>query len=159
MNRILKWFSYLFFWLLLEMKFSTQTIVQGIIISTIVLALTEKIFKKTNIMQVKGQPFWRMIWFFFIVVLEMLKAAFQHILRIIAGDDEPVIIEVDLNVRDEFVISLISNAITLTPGTITIKVDRNRLTILGFAKNEFEKKQIKYTILNKFQKPFKENKI
>jgi len=94
------------------------------------------------------------LWFFGIVLLEIFLAAYQHIQRVLAGEDRSVIFEIKLNISDEFAIALIANAITLTPGTLTMQVHEQTLTILGFAESDEEVEQIKTVIIEKFQKPF-----
>ncbi|MCT4660690.1 MAG: Na+/H+ antiporter subunit E [Tissierellales bacterium] len=154
MNKLLKWVSYLFFWMILESSFSIESLVKGIIVASIVLLFSNKIFKNNDVKYLKGQAIWRTIWFLEIVMVEMFKAAFQHIVRIMIGDDTPVILEVELEFKDPFITMLIANAITLTPGTITLKVEGSKLTVLGFAKDSFEEEAIRHTILSRFQKPF-----
>lgn len=154
MNNIIKWISYLFFWLLLEGSFSIESLLKGLFVSSAVYMVSNIIFKNNEVVHLKGQSIWRMGWFFCIVIIEMFKAAFQHIIRIMIGDDKPVIIDVKLDFSDSFITMLIANAITLTPGTITLKVEGAKLSVLGFAKDDFEKEAIRYTILSKFQKPF-----
>jgi len=159
MNRFLKWISYLIFWIVLSGERAMLKILNGSLGSVTVLIITEKTFQKTKVEHVKGQPFWRLLWLFFIVVVEMFKAAFQHIVRIIVGDDVPVILDIELSISDEFIVTLIANAITLTPGTITLKTNGNIITVLGFAKDEFEENEIRHTILTKFQKPFRRSRL
>ncbi len=56
--------------------------------------------------------------------------------------------------EDEFAIALIANAITLTPGTLTMQVHDQTLTILGFADSIEEVDEIKRVVIEKYQKPF-----
>lgn len=153
-RRTFLFFSLFIFWMILVSDFNTRQIISGIIISAFSVYASEKIFKKVEVEYLKMIPIWRIFWFLIIVVSEIFIAAYKHIIRIIRGDDLAEIFDVELNVTNELSIALISNAITLTPGTMTLRIYGNKITVLGFASSEEEVEDAKDTILNKFQKPF-----
>lgn len=157
MNYFLKYISFLLFWFVLNAKFSLSNLIIGLIVCFIVLKIDSLVFKSQDNLKTPKQndkAIIRVVWLFLIVILEIFKAAFEHILRIIKGSDASVIIHVALDVTYPLYITLIANAITLTPGTLTIKSQNNILTIVGFAQTEEDKAKIVSTIIDKFQKPF-----
>jgi multicomponent Na+:H+ antiporter subunit E len=74
-------------------------------------------------------------------------------LCIIKKDCIPCIAEVDLTISDPLFITIISNSITLTPGTMTIDVNDNKLTVLSL-KNCCDYELISAEIKNKFENFF-----
>lgn len=155
-RRVISFFSLFMLWMILVCDFNARQVISGAVISFFSLHISEKIFKKVDVEHVKMISIWRLCWFFSIVMGEIFVAAYKHIIRIIRGDDIAEIFDVELNVTNELSIALISNAITLTPGTMTLRIYGNRITVLGFASSEKEVLDAKDTILNKFQKPFLE---
>lgn len=157
LNYFLKYISFLLFWFVLNAKFSLPNLFIGLIACFIVLKIDSLVFKSHDISKNLNQndkAILRVIWLFLIVIVEIFKAAFEHILRILKGSDASVIIHIALDVTHPLYITLIANAITLTPGTLTIKSQGNILTIVGFAQTEEDKAKIVSTIIDKFQKPF-----
>ncbi|MGB3368857.1 MAG: Na+/H+ antiporter subunit E [Acidaminobacteraceae bacterium] len=153
-NKITMFVSLFLFWIILSGEISRRQLILGSISSLIVIIISDILLNKSRSSRVKVQKVYKIIWFSCLVAVEIFKAAYEHIIRVFNGSELPRVIRVKLDVKDEFSIAMISNAITLTPGTVTVEVSYNRLTIIGFAKNEKEIADIKNTILNVYQKPF-----
>lgn len=153
-NKITMFVSLFVFWIILSGEISKRQVILGSISSLIVMIISDVLLNKSRSSRVKVQRAYRIIWFSCLVAVEIFKAAYEHIIRVVSGSELPRVIHVKLDVKDEFSIAMISNAITLTPGTVTVEVSYNRLTIIGFANTEKEISAIKNTILNVYQKPF-----
>jgi multicomponent Na+:H+ antiporter subunit E len=91
--------------------------------------------------------------YIFIVIFEIFKSTIRHMYRIIFESGETQIIEIELRVKNEIAFLLISNAITLTPGTATIQMIRNQVTILKYIGSEKDDKDLKQYI-NKLENIF-----
>jgi len=102
---------------------------------------------------IKLPPTWRFIWFGYIVFLAIVKSSVEHIFRIIKNEAEYETFEVTLDTHNVIIITLIANAITLTPGTITLNVNEQTLEVIGFSKGKDNIESMRQDILN-FQKPF-----
>lgn len=153
-NFTLKAIGLYVFWLILCGGLDRRSIVTGIGAVGIVMLVSNMSLKRYASRHVFIQYHYHIIWFAGILLIEIFRAAYQHIQRVFSGEDQSVIFEIELSVTDEFAIALIANAITLTPGTLTMQVHDQRLTILGFAESDKEIEDIRNTILDKFQKPF-----
>ena len=140
--------------IILSAEISKRQIILGLISSFLVLIISEALLNKSRSSRVKIPRAYRILWFSLIVAWEILKAAYEHILRVLSGSEVPRVIHVKLDVEDEFSVAMISNAITLTPGTVTVEVFYNRLTVIGFANTEKDIDNIKNTILKSYQRPF-----
>lgn len=154
MGKVIKFISFMIFWLMLNPDFSGLNIFFAFVFCSLVLWIDTLIFEDYEKHLNAHKNLWRILWFSGIVIVEIFKAAFQHILRIFSTNSKTVIIHLSLDVVNPIYITLIANAITLTPGTLTIKANNNVLTIVGFANSEKEKNEILHTILYRFQKPF-----
>lgn len=65
------------------------------------------------------------------LALEILKANFNVLKVVLNGKrhTDPSIVYVDFDLKDEKSLVILANSITLTPGTITVSVEGNRLCI------------------------------
>ena len=64
--------------------------------------------------------------------IQIYQSGFSAILKIIKGEDAVKIINYETCMRNELGICLLANAITLTPGTVTIGKNGRLLQILAF---------------------------
>ncbi len=154
MNSFVKFINLYGFWIILSGDFSRRVLVTGAISAIFVMIVADYSLRHFQSEHVIIRHHYHILWFFWIVLIEIFLAAYQHIQRVLAGEDRSVIFELELNISDEFAIALIANAITLTPGTLTMQVHNQTLTILGFAESDSEVEDIKKVILEKFQRPF-----
>lgn len=153
-NKITMFISLFIFWIILSGEISKRQVILGSISAIIILVISEVLLNKSRSSRVKIPRAYRIVWFVFLVAIEIFKAAYQHVIRVFSGSDFPRVMHVKLDVHDEFSVAMISNAITLTPGTVTVEISANKLTVIGFASNEKDIDKIKYTIMKVFQKPF-----
>lgn len=118
------------FWLLFTFSFSLFNIAAGLIICSLVAFASKGVLYGSESYLFRKIGFLTMIKYVCNLLLEIYKSSFSYIVRIIKKDCEPFIVEITLDVTDPLVIAIISNSITLTPGTLTIDVQNNKLTIL-----------------------------
>lgn len=64
--------------------------------------------------------------------LQIYSSGFAAILKIIKGQEQVKIIDYETCISDDLGISLLANAITLTPGTVTVDKHGRQLKILSF---------------------------
>lgn len=143
----------MFFWLLLNGSFTPKMMIYGTIFSIIIIMFTSNILFKLDDDMLRLPPTWRFVWFGVIVAYAILKASISHVLRIIKNECRYKVLYIQLDTNNTFIITLIANAITLTPGTITLEVEMSKLKVLGFAKNERDLDAIKEEVMQ-YQKPF-----
>lgn len=154
LNKGLLFGSLIIFWFVLNGELNMRQLVSAIFCSGLTVYLTSEVFSRSGSQPVKIPPAWRIIWFLGIVLIEIFKAAYNHIIRILSGEGKAKIFRIYLDITDEFAVAMIANAITLTPGTITLGIEGNKLVVVGYAKNRDEVKLLKETVLKDFQKPF-----
>ncbi|MGI6020220.1 MAG: Na+/H+ antiporter subunit E [Lachnospiraceae bacterium] len=123
---------FLAFWILLNGRFTAEILIFGIFISAAIYFFICKFmdfsFKK-DLMLVKSAGL--MIRFIFILIKEIAKANFNVIKLIMSTryEPEPEVVYFTTDLRTGFAKTMLANAITLTPGTITVSVVENEFCI------------------------------
>lgn len=120
-------------WIILNEKAGPMEILSGICFSVISILFTNYYLLETDY---ATAYFIRLPVFFqysMYVIIQIYKSGFSAIKKIIKGEDAVKIIEYETCITDELAICLLANAITLTPGTVTITKEGSHLQILSFA--------------------------
>ncbi|HXK71174.1 MAG TPA: Na+/H+ antiporter subunit E [Clostridia bacterium] len=119
-------------WIALNEELSIFNVLAGLILSVITILFTGSLFFNKGYISTYQIPFYRMIVYHLYVVFLIFKSGMSAIPRIIAGNDKTKTIKYLSGCKDDFALSLLSNAITLTPGTVTLDLTKNELTVLCF---------------------------
>lgn len=143
----------MFFWLILSGSYDIKTILYGSLFSVFIIIFTYKIIFELDDDILRLPQMWRFIWFGGIVFVSIMKAANQHMVRIIKGQNAYQVFEVNLDTNNLVIITLIANAITLTPGTITLSVEGRTLKVIGFCEKP-DDIQMMIEEIYTYQKPF-----
>lgn len=147
-------FILLVFWMLFTFNFSYLNLIAGIIVCFVVTRLSYGILYNEKGFIFKALRIKIIIKYFLNLLLEIYKSSFSYMIRIIKKDCEPCIVEVELSVTDPLAIAIISNSITLTPGTLTVDVNDNKLTVLALKNCEDCELAVNTEIKDKFEKIF-----
>lgn len=142
------------FWMLLTNNFSLINIVTGIVVSFFSARVSYGILYDDSGFMFKFPKLLVLLSYSIRLIIEIYKSSFIHIKRIIKKDYHPSIIEVELEVNDPLAITIISNSITLTPGTITIDANKNKLLVLSIKDDGKDGKTISENIKNTYEKFF-----
>jgi energy-converting hydrogenase B subunit A len=67
--------------------------------------------------------------YFIVLVVEIIKATFDVALRTLNGKVEPVIVEIETELKRPVSQVILANSITLTPGTLSIDLDSENCII------------------------------
>ncbi len=113
-------------------EFTVFNIIIGIVLSFITVLLTGHLFFPEGYIETYKIPFFRMLIYHLYVVLLVFKSGLSAIPRILFGSDKTTTVKYISDCMDNFALSLLSNAITLTPGTVTLDLTKNELTVLCF---------------------------
>lgn len=142
------------FWIILAGELTLRQLVSGALSSILTIGIYHWVLRNSGADRIRWLSFRTMVLFSGILLAEIFKSALRHIRRIIKGygntDDCRLILEVE----DEMAIALLSNAITLTPGTVTLEADRKILSVLFYG--DFPKQCPLDLVLmvDRLQKPF-----
>ena len=121
------------FWLILSQKITLEIILFGVAIVAAVFAFMCRAMNYSFKLELKVYRIaGLMICFCLLLVWEVIKAnlAVAHIVLFRNEKYKPVIVHVDVPLKNSFTRTLMANSITLTPGTIT--VDENDGTYIVY---------------------------
>ena len=120
-------------WLVLNEELSLRQVVIGFLLSIIVLWFTNKQLLLRDYSLVYRIRPWVWLRYISVVIFRIYKSGLVAIARIIKGDDSVCVTEYHSELDNELALMLLGNAITLTPGTVTIDVQGKTLLVLHFS--------------------------
>lgn len=115
-------------WCLLSWSIDYQHIIVGIIVSFIVAYLTGDLFtSRPHLFKHVSRYLW-FLYYIFIFGWECLKANIDVARRVIhpLKPLKPGIVKVRTSLTNDTALTFLANSITLTPGTLTVDIDKNR---------------------------------
>lgn len=123
---------YFLAWIIFNGKVTTEIVIFGIVIAAAVFAFTCKFMgyslKKEKMLYRKSFLFLRYIG---VLIVEILKAN-ADVVKIIFNDKEtvePVMVTFRTSLKSELMRVILANSITLTPGTITVSLEKDELVV------------------------------
>lgn len=120
------------FWFILNQKINLEITIFGIVITFFVGLLTNYLFDyspKKEIRIMKKIPIF--MTYIVLLVWEILKASFT-MMKIIVDKRipvEPTLVTFKTGIKTDIGNFILANSITLTPGTITVKVEKGEMTV------------------------------
>ena len=139
---------YLLFWIVLSANAKVETICIGIIVSLLVRNLNKDLMcsnRQVNFMKSIGK------WLSYTIILikEIIVSNF-NVAKIVLSPRiviSPQIVTINTKIKSDFLKTIFANSITLTPGTLTISMDRDKITVHclkdefanGLINSDFEK--------------------
>lgn len=141
-------------WMLLTLKFTFLNFTLGIILCSIVTHISFDIFYDNSKSTIRIPNIMTLLKYSIMLIIEIYKASFINMMRIIKNDSNIAIVQVKLEVKNPLLVIIICNSITLTPGTITIDWNKNNLYVLTIKDDGCNGKRIEYYIKEKFEKYF-----
>ena len=112
------------FWVLLTWSFELQELATGAVVSLAVALFSARFFiHEKAFWLLNPAKFGALFAYVFVFLWELLKANWDVAKRCYGGckNINPGIVKVPVNVKSDYGRSLLSNSITLTPGTITME--------------------------------------
>lgn len=123
---------YFVLWVIFNGNFTLEIAVFGVIVAAALFAFTCK-FTDYSLADEKKlyKNFFRIIHYIIVLVMEIVKANLAVIRLILSEKEEPEpqLITFTVGLETPMGRSLLANAITLTPGTITVLLEDNNYTV------------------------------
>jgi len=127
-------FSFLFYLLLTigsgeVLLWSPEEILFGLVFSILTVCIIKKVFSEMGVTP-SVELFNPKRWFLFIVFVtgpffvSMTKANLDVAYRVITGKIRPGIVKIPSGLKTDFGVSMLANLITLTPGTLSVDIDK-----------------------------------
>lgn len=95
----------------------------------------------------------------FVRVVGDIIVANLHVARLVLGPLDrlrPDFVEVPLDIADPFVATLLGSIVSLTPGTVSIEIDRDRNALLVHGLHIQDRETVVATIKRRYEVPLKE---
>ncbi|MFN3712110.1 MAG: Na+/H+ antiporter subunit E [Alcanivoracaceae bacterium] len=141
-------------WLLLANDFSAGQMVLGLFFAWLVPLLTRPFW--LNRPRIRNP--WRLVTFLLLVHRDILLANVTVAKLILRSPDRlrPAFVEVPLDIEDEFVITLLASIVSLTPGTVSADVSRDRRLLLVHGLDVGDTATLVASIKQRYEAPLKE---
>jgi multicomponent K+:H+ antiporter subunit E len=141
-------------WLLLANDFSAGQMVLGLFFAWLVPLLTRPFW--LNRPPIRNP--WRLVTFLLLVHRDILLANVTVAKLILRSPSRlrPAFVEVPLDIEDEFVITLLASIVSLTPGTVSADVSRDRRTLLVHGLDVEDTAVLVASIKQRYETPLKE---
>jgi multicomponent Na+:H+ antiporter subunit E len=94
----------------------------------------------------------------FVLIIEIFKSSWSYILTIFHQRFEIVVFDMVLSFTDPIKVALVANSITLTPGTVTVDVNQQTITVMAFVDKGTTQAQIEAPIRERFEALLKDKK-
>ncbi len=130
-NSILITFLFLFaLWLLFTFSLDPFSLLLGGIFSLTIALFTHDLFVEKDEKIHRGIPrFEFFLLYIFVVLWEIYLASFNVVYRVITMKINPGIIKIRTRLKSNFARALLANSITLTPGTVTVDLQKDYLYV------------------------------
>ena len=131
-NKIfITFFFLLIFWLLFTYSLDPFSLLLGVIFSFIISLVSYDLFieKEEKIQQGKLPRFQYLIPYFFVLLYEIYKGSLLVVYAVLTRKIKPGIVKIKTGLDSKFARALLANSITLTPGTVTVDMEGDSLSV------------------------------
>ena len=118
------------FWIVLFERVTLMILLTAPLISLFSILISEKYLLKYSYFDLYYFNVFWLIKYSFYLLLEIYKSGLSIIPNIISGHASPDIVEIYTDLDSNLQLALLANSITLTPGTITMDIEGQRLKVL-----------------------------
>lgn len=135
-------FTFLFlFWLILNASITLEIVIFGAIFSALVTMFSYKVTRVSPSLEKKAfKKIGLIIKYLLILVVEIVKANIDVIKLVLSRNPElsPTLKTIKVDLKSRVSLVALANSITLTPGTITVSMNKNELLIHALTKENSE---------------------
>lgn len=135
-------FTFLFlFWLILNASITLEIVIFGAIFSALVTKFSYKVTRVSPSLEKKAfKKIGLIIKYLLILVVEIIKANIDVIKLVLSRNPElsPTLKTIKVDLKSRVSLVALANSITLTPGTITVSMNKNELLIHALTKENLE---------------------
>lgn len=140
-------------YVILNEHVTVLTIGFGVGAGIVAILLTNKMLESdyVEMFHING---WLFLTYFWIIIRDTYTVGFDGIIRTLTGNIKPNLMSYESDLKDEFLIALLANAITMPPGAIVVDRDGNKMTIMTVGYDEQEFLKITHDKIEKLFKKF-----
>jgi multicomponent Na+:H+ antiporter subunit E len=144
-------------WFIFHLQFNLKILIAGLVVSLGMTLFTSSVVYDQSGFKFKGISFWVLLKYFFVLLGEIFKSSWQYILTIFKQDFEIQVIPLKLTFSDPIKVALVANSITLTPGTVSVDVNGDTITVMAVVSRGTKVKDIEAPIRNRFEALLKDH--
>jgi multicomponent Na+:H+ antiporter subunit E len=145
-------------WFVFNLQFDLKILISGLIASLAMTLFTSSVVYDQSGFKFKNISLWLLIRYLFVLIIEIFKSSWTYIFTIFNQRFEVVVFDMVLSFRDPIKVAMVANSITLTPGTVTVDVNQETITIMAFVDKGTTQAQIEAPIRKRFESLLKEKK-
>jgi len=141
-------------WLLLANDFSAGQMVLGVFFAWLIPVLTQPFW----LSRPRIRKPWKLLSFLLLVHRDIVVANLA-VAKLVLGSPSrlrPAFVEVPLDIRDDFVITMLASVVSLTPGTVSADVSQDRSVLLVHGLDVADIPEMIATIKQRYEAPLKE---
>lgn len=138
-------------WCILSETLSLFTVCLGFFISVISLYILKLIQPYRNKDYSSSISIVSILFFFFVLFKDIYFSAFKTIHDLLTNQLNPQFVVTSTKIKRPWLQAIIGNAITLTPGTVTIHVSDGNYTVLWLNPTTIRQKEIKRQLVQNFE--------
>lgn len=123
---------YILYWMILSESRDLQTIIIGIMLCTGITLINAKFsIINTNKQKILMKRIKYLLIYIFILLKEIVIANFHVAKKVLSPsmDISPTVVTINTRLKSDFYRMIFANSITLTPGTLTVAMENETLTI------------------------------
>ena len=124
-------------WLLFTASIAPYSLIFGALGSLLIAALTYNVFiarHQANLKYIIPNPI-NLILYICILIFFIYRASFSMVRSVVTGKSSPRIVHFRTRLKSDMARMVLANSITLTPGTITVDLNDDHLTVHWFCCN------------------------
>jgi multicomponent Na+:H+ antiporter subunit E len=145
-------------WFIFHLQFDLKILISGLVASLAMTLFTSSVVYDQSGFKFKNISLWLLIRYFFVLIIEIFKSSWSYILTIFHQRYEVVLFDLVLSFRDPIKVAMVANSITLTPGTVTVDVNQETITVMAFVDKGTTRAQIEAPIRERFEALLKDKK-
>jgi multicomponent Na+:H+ antiporter subunit E len=145
-------------WFVFHLQFDLRILISGLVASLAMTLFTSSVVYDQSGFKFKNISLWLLIRYFFVLIIEIFKSSWGYILTIFNQRFEVVVFDLVLSFRDPIKVAMVANSITLTPGTVSVDVNQETITVMAFVDKGTTQAQIEAPIRERFEALLKDKK-
>lgn len=145
-------------WMLFHLNLDMVTIVSGVIVSVFMTWFASYVLYDEQGFRLKTFSLWMLLRYLYILFIEITLSSISYVKTVLKGNAIPLVFTLKVDVDDPIKVALIANSITLTPGTVSIDVNGQEITILAIVTPGTTIEDVKKPIQQKFEAVLKGSK-
>lgn len=123
-------FIFILLWSLLHESFAPSVLASGALASFVSVYASDRLFFKSFDLSIYHLPLKKALPFLLRLFIDIYASTFSLVKAMLQGKLRPEVVRIHTRVANPWHQCLVSNAITMTPGTVTINKSGKELTVL-----------------------------